>query len=873
MKIKFLVLVTAITVIASCKTTRQTITQSDPAKTEEKKIPESKIYRASNTRQNDIQHMELRVSFDWDHKYLFGQQTLTIKPHFYPAKMVYLNARGMEIKEVSLLTNVGNRKLAYDYENDSIKIELDKSYTRDETYKIYIDYISKPDELKEVGGSTAITSDKGLYFINADGKEENKPRQLWTQGETQANSVWFPTIDSPNERMTQEIYITVDTSFVTLSNGLLRSSIINEKEGTRTDYWKQSLPHAPYLVMMAIGNFKIVKDKWRNIEVNYYVDPEYEKYAKMIFGNTPEMLEFFSKKLGVDYVWEKYSQVVVHDYVSGAMENTSATLHGELLQRDDRAYLDETHEDFISHELFHQWFGDLVTIESWSNVPLNESFATYGEYLWNEYKYGQEEADYHHMQDMNAYLQQSKTKKVDLIRFDYVSQEEMFDVNSYQRGGCVLHMLRKYVGDDAFFKSLEFYLNTNKFKPVEAHNLRLAFEEVTGEDLNWFFNQWFFNHGNPELEINYSYNDSTGTENVTIEQKQDFDQAPLFRIPLKIDIYTISGTTQHDVVIRNAKETFSFKTNSKPMLVNVDAQKMLICKKTDNHTTDEWIYQYEHTPLFADRYEAVQKLGKNYQAESSAAKIILQALKDKSWAIRNLAIRNSGTLAKPDAKDSRLKEILIDLAKNDTKATVRETALANLAKSFEDQELFDVYSEAVKDQSYDVMEQALKNITSKNKEQGLALAKQYEQENNKRIRRIISGIYAEYGSDDNNRFILNALEQSGGGQKYQMTLDYGKFLTHCKPQTIETGLIALKDVAKNGKPWWVKLAGIQALSELSKTCETKLKELSAANVNTVDTNRYLELKISIDNAIKSIKEDETDKNLKKIYATGSNPRE
>lgn len=866
MKTKLLILSIAALIVASCKTTQQTTSPTPTSKSEENKPPLPKIYRAANTRLNDITHMELRVSFDWDKKYLFGQSTLTIKPYFYSTDSLFLDSRGMEIKEVSVLSGENKIFLKYNHENDSLKIKLDKIYTRDDNYQLYIDYIAKPEELKEFGGSAAISSDKGLYFINADGKEKGKPRQLWTQGETQSNSVWFPTIDSPNERMTQEIYMTVDTSFVTLSNGMLLSSIVNEKEGTRTDYWKQSFPAAPYLTMMAISNFKIVKDKWRNMEVSYYVEAEYEKYAKMIFGNTPEMLEFFSNKLGVDYVWEKYAQVVVRDYVSGAMENASATLHGEFLQRDDRALLDETNEDVISHELFHQWFGNLVTCESWANIPLNESFATYGEYLWNEYKYGREEADNGLRSDLESYLNFSKQKNPDLIRFDYESREDVFDPVSYPKGGRILHMLRNYLGDDAFFKSLQLYLTANKFKSVEAHNLRLAFEEVTGQDLNWFFNEWFFNRGHPVIEINYSYSDSAGIVTVSIDQKQDFKKNPLFQIPLKIDIYDNAGVTRHDINITKASESFSFKTNGWPKLVNVDAEKILVCAKTDNHTADEWIYQYEHAPLFLDRYEAVDKLGKNYSAGSPSAKIVLKALKDSSWAIRRLAIRKSAVMAK-DA-NSGLKEILIDLAKNDSKSAVREAALSTLAKNYDDTTLMDLYVASINDRSYEVMERGLHNLTSKNKEKGLAIAKGYESENNKRIQSIIAGIYTEYGSDEHNLYILNALENATGGHKYQMTANYGKFLGRCKPQTIETGLTTLKDIAKNGNPWWVKLAGTQAMAELSKTCETKSKETGATAIVKEEAARYKELKIKIDADVKAIKEAETDKNLKKIYGSG-----
>ncbi len=870
MKAKILFLSCIIFLAISCKTTKQSTTQTSPVKTEEKKIPQLRVYHSSNTRLSDILHQELRVSFDWDKKHLFGESALTIKPYFYSTDSLYLNARGMEIKEVSLLSGENKNPLDYKYENDSLKIKLDKTYSRDEEYKIYVDYISKPEELKDLGGSDAISSDKGLYFINPDGKEKDKPRQIWTQGETQSNSVWFPTIDSPNERMTQEIYITVDTSYVTLSNGLLVSSIVNSREGTRTDYWRQTVPAAPYLTMMAISNFKIVKDKWRNKEVSYYVDPEYEKYAKMIFGNTPEMIEFFSKKLGVDFAWEKYAQVVVHDYVSGAMENASATLHGEFMQRDDRALLDETHEDVVSHELFHQWFGDLVTCESWSNIPLNESFATYGEYLWNENKYGREEADYGLMNDLSRYLSHAKNNDASLVRYDYESREEIFDAITYQKGGRILHMLRKYAGDDAFFNSLNLYLATNKFKPVEIHNLRLAFEEVTGQDLNWFFNQWFFNHGHPDLNINYSYDDNSKTESVIIEQKQNFEKDSLFSLPFAIDIYTNGKATRYNAWIKHVNDTFTFKTESKPDLVNVDAEKMLVCTKKDNHTTGEWIYQYMHAPLFLDRYEAIQKLGKNYDAESESAKIIMSALNDKFWGIRNLAIKNIGTLAK--AKKEDVKKILIDLAKNDPKASVREAALSSLNKNFDDPDLIGDYENAVNDRSYDVMEKALKNLAEKNKEKGLAVAKSLETEDNKKVKMIVADIYSEHGSDENFDFVKDAFNSATGEGKYAMTLIYGKFLLRCRPATIEKGLPDMEDIAKRGNPWWVKLSGIQAMSELIKTCKDKYEELSKISTEGTHADKYKQLSETIEIDMKAIKEAETNKSLRKIYGlSGTEP--
>ena len=279
-------------------------------------------------------HTKLEVSFNWEESQLNGKATITAKPHFYESDKLILDAKGMDVLKVQM----NGADLNYTY-NDALKLNIDlgRTYKSTEQYTISIEYVSKPDEL-EMGGSSAITGDKGLYFINPKGEEKNKMPQIWTQGETQANSVWFPTIDSPNAKTTQEIYITVEDKYVTLSNGDLVSSKKN-KDGTRTDYWKQDLPHAPYLFMMAIGEYSIVKDSYTKkdgskIEVNYYVEPEHKEDARGIFGETPNMIGYFSELLDLEYPWDKYNQVVVRDYVSGAMENTGAVIFGEYVYKD-----------------------------------------------------------------------------------------------------------------------------------------------------------------------------------------------------------------------------------------------------------------------------------------------------------------------------------------------------------------------------------------------------------------------------------------------------------------------------------------------------------------------------------------------------------
>jgi aminopeptidase N len=842
------------------------------------KTAEVELYQASATRKSDIIHTKLEVSFDWNKQYMFGKATITVKPYFYPTAMLELDARGMEIKEVALIkttetstpSQVKQSKkgkiyepappivtktttkipLQYKYENDILAIQLDKEYKNTEEYTVFIDYVAKPEELKKGGGSAAISDDKGLYFINPLGKEKDKPKQIWTQGETQSSSVWFPTIDHPNERMTQEIVMTVDNKYVTLSNGELAFSSDNG-DGTRTDDWKMDLPAAPYLSMMAVGEFAIVKDKWKDKEVNYYVEKEYEPYAKAIFGNTPEMLEFFSNKLGVQYAWNKYSQIVVRDYVSGAMENTTATLHGEFMQRTDRELIDRTNEDVISHELFHQWFGDLVTTESWSNTPLNESFATYGEYLWNEYKYGVEAADMASADSREGYLNEAKRKRVPLIRFQYEDKEDMFDRHSYNKGGQVLHMLRKYVGDDAFFASLKLYLETNKFSPVEVHNLRLAFEQITGEDLNWFFNQWFLAPGHPELVIKYNYDEANKKEKVQIKQVQDLSKYVVFKIPMNVDVYVNGKVDRQKITITKSDETFEFDAATKPDLVNVDAEKMLLCNKVDKKSVNEWAFQYNHAPLYMDRYEALAELSK-LKRDSVANVIVMQGLSDKFWSLRDDAI---GYLKFMEKKNEKLiKDKLCLLAKSDEKSTVRTDAIEYLSTNYKDEDLIAVYKNALNDKSYSVLGAALAAIAKTSSAEGMKIAKQYEGEKNHSVLVAVADVYADYGSDENNDFFVNSKDKFEGFSKVGFITSYGAFLTKVKNDaTVNSGVALLEDIAKDEESnkyivYYSKKMIKDIISiddDRIKTNSDKLKSLKEANPNIAGTQ---ELEAQIESA-------------------------
>ena len=295
-------------------------------------------YRSFPTKENDLVHTKLVAHFDYTNATLNGEAWLELHPHFYETHLLKLDAKGMDIHTVSIVSNKGMSALKYTYDGLILNIELDKTYTASQNYTVYIKYTAKPNEYK-AKGSAAITDAKGLYFINPLGKEKNKPTQIWTQGETEGTSVWIPIIDKPNQKCTQEFQLYVPSKYVSLSNGLLVKQV-PQNDGTRLDVWKMDQVHAPYLFFIGIGDYAVIKDSYKGKEVNYYIEKEFEKQARQIYGKTPQMMALYEKLLGVPYHWAKYAQISGRDYVSGAMENTSCTLHSDAVQQDARELKD-----------------------------------------------------------------------------------------------------------------------------------------------------------------------------------------------------------------------------------------------------------------------------------------------------------------------------------------------------------------------------------------------------------------------------------------------------------------------------------------------------------------------------------------------------
>jgi aminopeptidase N len=755
-------------------------------------------YQPMETRVVDLIHTKLWLEFDYRRQWVLGQAVLKLKPYSGSLNAFKIDAQGFTLLKVAAIHGKDTLNIQYKYDTSSIQLFLKRDYSYKDSIILFIQYIAKPNEITSNGGK-AISDSRGLYFINPFGSDPNKPRQIWSQGETEYNSCWFPTIDAPNEKHTQDIYLTVDSADETLSNGLLLDSKI-QKGGKRTDHWQQLKPHAPYLTMIAIGDFVIIKDKWRNKEVSYYLEPAYAPYARKIFGKTPQMIETFSKITGVDYPWDKFSQVVCRDFVSGAMENTSAVLHYEAVQHTDREHLDNPHEDIIVHELFHHWFGDLVTCRSWSNLPLNESFATYGEYLYNEFTYGKNYADMVFSRNLSAYLRSKSKYTTSPIRKNYVEADEVFDVVSYQKGSWILHQLRNEVGDTNFFKGMNRYLTQNAFGTTDIHHLRHAMEWASGQDLQAFFLQWFEGFGHPELQLTSKFNLAKNVYEIKVQQTQDSTYG-IFAIHTQL-AYVLSsngvlGSVQQLPVFINAKNT----TIEIPLPKN---------RKDSILLASFWVDPKGNIPgIILDDKNAKQclnqiKMAEGYQAKSTAL-ISLSSLpyeiasNEQRYAIDYLLVQTEyfyqilglDLISKLDTFYLDYEKEIAKLASSSPNVDVRDNAMyligfkgkSSLAKA--------TLLKGLGDSSYGVMATVLQSLAISDNAFCLEKCKEMEQYKTPIIQRSIAWLYANYSKENKNLYYESVLGKYGFTRS-SIFMAYGNYLGKQDAKILAEGLGVLE---------------------------------------------------------------------------------
>lgn len=805
---------------------------------------DSLSYRQAATLINVLAHTDLAIRFDYAKKYAYGKATLHLKPYFYATDSLILDAKGMDIARVALISKKDTLALAYNYNKQQLRIQLDKTYQAGQKYLVFIEYTAKPDELPSKGNQ-AITNDKGLYFINPDGKDLNKPTQIWTQGQIQATSCWLPTIDQPNQKMTTQISMTVANKYVTLSNGkLIKQRKL--KDSLRTDTWRMDLPHAPYLVMMAVGDFKIYRDKSklqakkrRSIPVDYYLEPTYAPFAKQIFGNTPEMILFFGNKLGVPFPWNKYAQIVVRDYVSGAMENTTATLHGEFVQQTAREMVDGYNESIIAHELMHHWFGDYTTSRSWGQLSLNESFAAFAEIMWDEYKYGSAKAAITKEKKLRNYLVSmagNAGNSPALIRSYFQNPSEMFDRISYDKGACILYMLRDQLGEKAFYQGLKLFLTQHAFKPVQADQLRLAFEEITGQDLSAFFDQWFFTGGHPILLVTTAYDH--GQTIVTIKQMQD-KKVQRFALPIVIDTYIAGRKTRHYFTMqKTSQQSFVLPFSEKPDLIVFDPEKILVSDVIHHKTAAEYIHQFDQSKQYIHRLEALEYAFSHLKTEEKASKVIQDALKDPDFQMRLFALQ------KIDAKNSFLLlpacEFIIEkIAETDANTLVRAAALSVLSFNETNKNRYEpLFRAGLKADSYAIVAASLIALASQDSTACLTKAQQLQAQASGKLLQVIATLYADYPNQERISY-LETILKGGDRNKIYFTLSpYLSFMARINhTDSIKRGIDLVQTLCAQKKNEGMN----QDIAEIFRRIETGKQALAeAASDRPLDKSMYLD---------------------------------
>lgn len=789
-------------------------------------VTPSKPYNPAETRRWDLIHTALRLEPIWKEEAMKGMAGLRLTPHFYPQDSLRLDAQYMDLHGIHRLAQgdtVAWKR--YRYDSTHLTLYFDRALARGDTLQLLIDYTARPGRVSG-GGGAAISDDRGLYFIDADSSDPRKPTQIWTQGQPEANSVWFPTIDAPNQKTTQEVRLTVDRRLQTLSNGELVYSVIND-DGSRTDYWRMNQPHAPYLFMVAIGGFAVVEDRWRGKPLYYYVDSAYEEHARTVFGETPRMLDYFSNITGLEYPWPKYAQIVVEDFVSGAMENTTASVFYDALHQDARENRDNPQDGIIAHELFHHWFGDYVTCESWAQLALNESFATYGEILWWEHRYGHWEAEYYLHQDLQAYLQEASYNREEIINPYYRQPVELFDRHRYQKGGLVLHMLRNEVGNDAFFAALHRYLKAQAFGTAEIAQLRIAFEETTGRDLQWFFDQWFHQAGHPEIIVQQQYDSTYRELTLGFYQYQNRELYPVFELPMQPEIHLADTVLRPQIRLQNRRDTFRFELPSRPLWVNLDPQHQFLATFSEVKSNAERRYQLRRGGHYLDKLQAINTLVSRAKEIPKDTLVALTRflVSHPAGRVRSLGIRAVRDLARDSVYLESLSDTLRHLMVRDEKPYNRRLAIMAL-EALDPADLAAALELATEDSSYTTAAQALRSLLEIDTAAALSKARQLKGFEQEEIRQAVCMVFIETRAEDQRAFLRRSMETLPINSAGEVVFGYFDYLKGLGDETLLEAL----------QQWDQNLGFLLQREIIHYIVRGKLRQLKSQYQETLNSN-------------------------------------
>jgi aminopeptidase N len=535
-------------------------------------------------REVKVSHLALDLTPDFKQRTFEGKETFQFKPNGKPVPELSLDAVDLIILSVASTVEIQGWQVT----TDKLIITFVKPLPMDKEAGVTIAYHAQPS--------------KGIYFRTPEMGYKEGDTELFSQGEPIEARHWYPCFDSPNAKFTSEVTCRVPAGMTAVSNGRLVSGEKDPATGLTAFHWSQEQPHANYLIAVAAGYFKKLEDKHNNVPLAFLTPPSDFNEAAAFFRDTRDIMGFFEAETGVPFPWAKYDQVCLNDFVAGGMENTSATL-----LTDEGMFTGATEniidsDGLVSHEMAHQWFGDLVTCDDWSDIWLNEGFATYYALLYDGHKNGRDSMLYGLYQDARRITgTQDDTNAI--VRRTYGNPWEMFSYLAYPKGSWVLHMLRSELGQDLYRRCIKTYLERHQYGNVVTEDLRKVIEELSGRSYDQFFDQWLYHAHQPELEASYNWDEKTRLAKVSLRQAQKTDQnVLLFNFPLTIRFKGKFGTVDRPILVKEKEADFYFPLESAPRIVRLDPDYTLLAKTTLN-LPDDMLYSQ-----LADREDVMGRL-------------------------------------------------------------------------------------------------------------------------------------------------------------------------------------------------------------------------------------------------------------------------
>ena len=600
-------------------------------------------------REVDIHHIKIEVIVDLEEETVSGNVTHSLSAFNSSLTGFTLDAEDMDIRRVRL----NGKDISFDHNGDKVYLTLNKPIGWEDTVKVRLDYTAHPR--------------RGTFFVKPDSIYPDKPWQAWTQGEDTDNHHWVPIYDYPNDKATFETILTVDKKFQAISNGELLS-VKDNKNGTHTWHWKENYPMVAYLISYVVGEFEKVEDSYNGIPVNYWVYDENKHEAMRSFGLTPDMMKYFGKVTGVEYPYEKYDQIIVDDFMFGGMENITLTHNTDRTMFDEFAAPDVSSDGLVAHELAHQWYGDMLTTRNWAHAWLNEGFATFFSRKYREHKFGFDEGEYIRFGEINGYFKSNKKWRRSTVQHNFYESMDVFDGHIYAKGSLILNMLQDYLGDDAFWRFIQYYTKENQFKNVETPDLKKAIEETTGQNMDWFFKQWVYEPGFPEYEVTWKYNQRNKSVKLIVKQIQK--KPNIFKMPIQIRV----DDELHTVWIEDKEMVYEVPVDKRPKMVIFNAGSRIPCKLKFNKSISEWILQLEKGPHILDRIAAAQELSTKKGRRIVETALLNTAKNDSFWGVRKEAVNAFAKLkskkyavelmALAEGQDNRVRRAIWNALKN-----------------------------------------------------------------------------------------------------------------------------------------------------------------------------------------------------------------